>query len=57
MTTFASAGIETDTNTANGSYSGTSSSIVGLTPANFNANPVKTRPKATLGAYYDVAKN
>jgi len=57
VTAFAIAGIESDTNTANGSYSGTSSSISGLTPVNFNANPVKTRPTATLGAYYDVAKN
>ena len=57
VTTFASAGVESDTNTANGSYSGTNSSIPGLTPVNFNANPVKTRPTATLGAYYDVAKN
>ena len=57
VTTYASAGVETDTKTANGSYSGTSSSIAGLTPVNFNANPVKTRPTATLGTYYDVAKN
>lgn len=57
VTAFASAGVETDTNTANGSYSATSSSISGLTPVNFNANPVKTRPTATLGAYYDLAKN
>ena len=57
VTTFASAGVETDTNTANGTYSGTSSSIPGLTSVNFNSNPVKTRPTATLGAYYDIAKN
>jgi hypothetical protein len=57
VTTFASAGVETDTNTGNGSYAGTSTSISGLTPLNFNANPVKTRPTATLGAYYDIAKN
>jgi len=57
VTTFASAGIETDMNTANGSYSGTSSIIPNLTPVNFNANPVKTRPTAVLGAFYDVAKN
>ena len=54
-TVFASAGVETDTNTANGTYSATG--VAGLTPINFNANPVKTRPTATLGAYYDVEKN
>ena len=55
VTTFASAGVETDTNTSNGTYSATG--INGLNPVNFNANPVRTRPTATLGAYYDVAKN
>ncbi|QWD08397.1 autotransporter outer membrane beta-barrel domain-containing protein [Polynucleobacter paneuropaeus] len=55
--TFASAGVETDTNTANGTYSATNASIGTLTPINFNPNPVKTRPTATVGAYYDVAKN
>ena len=54
-TLFVSAGVETDTNTANGTYSATG--ISGLTPINFNANPVKTRPTGMLGAYYDVAKN
>jgi hypothetical protein len=54
-TVFASAGIESDTNTANGTYSATG--INGLTPVNFNASPVKTRPTAMLGAYYDVVKN
>ncbi|MBU3557295.1 autotransporter outer membrane beta-barrel domain-containing protein [Polynucleobacter sp. Ross1-W9] len=54
-TLFASAGVESDTNTANGTYS--ASGLNGLTPINFNANPVKTRPTATLGAYYDVEKN
>jgi hypothetical protein len=49
---FASAGVETDTNTANGSYNAT-----GLTPVNFNPNPVKTRPTAMLGASYEVEKN
>jgi len=57
ITTYASAGVETDTNTANGSYYGSNPSIPGLTAVNFNANPVKTRPTATLGAYYDIAKN
>jgi len=55
VTTFASAGVESDTNTANGTYSATG--INGLTPVNFNPNPVKTRPTATLGAYYDIVKN
>ncbi|MBU3641744.1 autotransporter outer membrane beta-barrel domain-containing protein [Polynucleobacter sp. Fuers-14] len=54
-TVFAGAGLETDTNTSNGAYSATG--IAGLTPINFNANPVKTRPTATVGAYYDVEKN
>ncbi|WP_277539858.1 autotransporter outer membrane beta-barrel domain-containing protein [Polynucleobacter sphagniphilus] len=54
-TVFASAGVETDTNTSNGTYSATG--VSGLTPINFNANPVKTRPTATIGAYYDVEKN
>ena len=57
VTTFASAGVETDTNTANGTYVATNTSIGTLTPVNFNANPVRTRPTATVGAYYDVAKN
>jgi len=52
---FASAGVETDTNTANGSYSATG--VTDLTPVNFNSNPVKTRPTAMLGAYYDIEKN
>jgi len=55
VTTFASAGVETDTNTNNGTYSATG--VTGLTPINFNANPVRTRPTATLGAYYDIEKN
>ncbi|MBT8610068.1 autotransporter outer membrane beta-barrel domain-containing protein [Polynucleobacter paneuropaeus] len=55
--TFASAGVETDTNTANGTYAATNASIGTLTPVNFNANPVKTRPTATVGAYYDIEKN
>jgi hypothetical protein len=54
-TLFASAGVETDTNTSNGSYSATG--ITGLTPVNFNPNPVTTRPTATVGGYYDILKN
>jgi uncharacterized protein YhjY with autotransporter beta-barrel domain len=55
VTAFASAGVETDTNTSNGTYSATG--IGGLTPVNFNPNPVRTRPTATVGAYYDIVKN
>ena len=54
-TVFVSAGVETDMSTTNGSYS--ASGVVGLTPINFNANPVKTRPTAMLGTYYDIEKN
>ena len=54
-TVYASAGVETDTNTANGTYSATG--VSGLIPINFNANLVKTRPTAMLGAYYDIEKN
>lgn len=54
---FASAGVETDTNTANGSYNATWSGTGTLSPVNFNANPVKTRATATVGATYDVVKN
>lgn len=54
-TVFASAGVESDTNTANGTYAATG--VTGLTPINFNANSVKTRPTATLGTYYDIEKN
>lgn len=57
VTTFASVGVESDTNTANGSYIGTNSAIPGLTPVNFNTSPVRTRPTATIGAYYDIVKN
>lgn len=54
-TLFASAGVESDTNTSNGSLSATG--VSGLTPVNFNSNPVKTRPTASIGAYYDIEKN
>lgn len=52
---FASAGVESDTNTSNGTYSATG--INGLTSVNFNSNPVTTRPTASLGATYLVEKN
>jgi len=52
---FASAGIENDSKTSNGSLNATG--VSGLTPVNFNPNPVKTRPTAMVGASYDVEKN
>jgi hypothetical protein len=55
VTTFASTGVESDVSTSNGNFLATG--INGLTPVNFNPNPVRTRPTATLGAYYDIAKN
>lgn len=55
-TVFASAGVETDTNTKNGTYSATGFGLTTLTPINFNPNPVKTRPTATVGGYYDIEK-
>jgi hypothetical protein len=54
-TLFASAGVETDMNTNNDFYSATG--VDGLVPINFNPNPVKTRPTATVGGYYDIVKN
>lgn len=54
-TLFASAGVERDTNTRNDSYS--ASGVSGLTPVDFNSDPVKIRPTAVLGAGYDVAKD
>lgn len=55
VTAFASVGVETDTNTANGSYSATG--VIDLTSVNFNPNPVKTRPTAMVGATYDIERN
>lgn len=52
---FASAGVESDANTQNGSINATG--ISGLTSVNFNPNPVKTRPTAMLGVSYDIEKN
>jgi len=54
-TLYASAGLESDTSIHNGSLN--ASGIFGLTPINFNSNPVKNRPTASVGAYYDVEKN
>lgn len=54
-TLFVGAGVETDTSTSDGSYSATG--VSGLTPVNFNPNPVKTRPLAAVGGYYDITKS
>ena len=51
----ASVGLESDTKTTNGSY--IASGISGLSPINFNPNPVRTRSTASLGAYYEPASN
>ncbi len=55
VTLLASAGLENDLNTSNGNY--TATGLYGLNSINFNSSPVRTRATATLGAYYDLAKN
>ena len=55
VTLLASAGLENDLNTSNGTYSATG--LYGINPINFNSNPVRTRATASAGAYYDLAKN
>ena len=52
---FASAGLETDANTANNTHSATD--VTSLTPVNFNPNPVRAHPTANLCTYYDIDKN
>lgn len=56
-TMFASAGIESDTKIANGSYSGNNPNIADLSPISFNPTAVKNRPTAMLGVYYAIEKN
>ena len=55
--TYASAGVERNMSTNYDNYVATNSSIGALTPVSMNPNMVKTRPTASLGAYYDVEKN
>ncbi len=55
ITLLASAGLENDLSTSNGTYSATG--LYGINPIGFNSNPVKTRATASAGAYYDVANN
>ena len=55
VTLLASAGLENDLSTSNGTYSATG--LYGINPISFNSNPVRTRATASAGAYYDLAKN
>jgi autotransporter-associated beta strand protein len=54
---FAGAGVETDINSVNDSYSGTNATIGALNPVNFNPNPVRTRSIASIGANWSIEKN
>lgn len=55
VTLLASAGLENDLTTSNGTYSATG--LYGLNSISFNSSPVRTRATASAGAYYDLAKN
>jgi hypothetical protein len=55
ITLSASAGIEADVQTTNGSY--TVTNVNGLTPVALNPNPNKVRPTATAAAYYKLDKD
>lgn len=50
-----SVGVENDINTSNGVYR--AAGISDLTAINFNLTPVKTRPSASLSAFYTIEKN
>jgi hypothetical protein len=55
ITLSASAGMEADVQTTNGSYIVTN--VNGLTPVALNPNPNKVRPTATAAAYYKLHKD
>jgi hypothetical protein len=55
ITLSASAGMEADVQTTNGSY--TVTNVNGLTPVALNPNPNKVRPTATVAAYYKLHKD
>jgi hypothetical protein len=55
ITLFASAGVEADVQTTNGSY--TVTNVNGLTPVALNPNPSKVRPTATVAGYYKLDKD
>ncbi len=55
ITLSASAGMEADVQTTNGSY--TVTNVNGLSPVALNPNPNKVRPTATAAAYYKLHKD
>jgi hypothetical protein len=55
ITLSASAGMEADVQTTNGSY--TVTNVNGLSPVALNPNPNKVRPTATVAAYYKLDKD
>ena len=56
-TLLASVGLEQDLNNSGNIYDASASGVgVIITPAVFNANIQKTRPAASVGAYYDINK-
>ena len=55
ITLVASAGMEADVQTTNGSY--TVTNVNGLSPVALNPNPNKVRPTATAAAYYKLHKD
>jgi hypothetical protein len=55
-TLTAQLGLEQDLHHKVGQYAATHSDIGDLSPIAFNANIKRTRPVASLGAFYDVTK-